>query len=129
MGLFDFVKKKDNTKQSNKYKLVDTFFIDQADYIKFLVSSKLTIIANDAGTCFAELSKEDNRFLYRLIWDDGKFIGDYIKPFRATQVNVNRFNKGCKILADRLNLYIDSGDINSIPSEPPAFGNLTASLD
>jgi hypothetical protein len=110
----------------NKYDLIDQFFIDQGDYAKFLVGSKLRIISNDETTCFAELSKEDGCFLYKLTWlKDGKFIGDYVKPFRATMENIDTFNEGCRILADRLTIYIETGNIDSVPSEPPAFKELT----
>jgi len=110
----------------NKYDLIDKFFIDQDDYTKFLIGLKQRVIANDEATCFAELTKEDGCFLYKLTWlKDGKFIGDYIKPFRATNDNINTFNEGCKILADRLTIYIETGNIDLVPSEPPAFKELT----
>ena len=111
----------------NKFNLIDHFFTDQQDYIKFLVGLKQRIIANDEGSCFAELTKEDGCYLYILTWhNDGKFIGDYVKPFRATIDNIHTFNNGCKILADRLEIYIETGDLKLVPSEPPAFGELTA---
>jgi hypothetical protein len=48
----------------NKYNLIDNFFIDQEDYIKFLVGLKQRTIANDEATCFAELTKEDGCFWF-----------------------------------------------------------------
>jgi len=110
----------------NKYDLIDKFFIDQDDYTKFLVGLKQRVIANDEATCFAELTKEDGCFLYKLTWlKDGKFIGDYVKPFRATIDNINTFNEGCRILAERLTIYIETGNIDLVPSEPTAFKELT----
>lgn len=110
----------------NKYNLIDTFFIDQGDYIEFLVGLKQRIIANDEQTCIAELTKEDGCFIYKLIWlKDGKFIGDYVKPFRASKDNINTFNEGCRIMADRLSIYIETGNIDLIPIEPPPFKELT----
>ncbi len=107
-------------------KLIEKFFTDKEDYLNFLISKKLRIIANDEGTCFAQLSKEGGYFSYTLNWrKDGKYIGDYVKPFRATDENVEIFNRGCKILAERLWVYIDTNDVSAIPSEPPAFGVLT----
>ncbi len=41
----------------NKYDLIDSFFIDQEDYIKFLVGLKERTIANDDANSFATLEK------------------------------------------------------------------------
>ena len=110
----------------NKYNLIDTFFIDQSDYINFLVTSKERVIANDDGDCFASLKKEDGHFIYILTWqEDGKFIGDYIKPFKGTDENILIFNAGCKIMSHRLAIYIESNKIELVPEIPPAFGILT----
>ena len=77
----------------NKYNLIDKFFIDQSDYINFLVTLKERVIANDDGNCFASLKKEDGHFIYILTWQkDGKFLGDYIKPFTGTEENISIFN-------------------------------------
>jgi len=110
----------------NKYNLIDTFFLDQSDYIKFLVTLKERIIANDEGSCFASLKKEDGHFIYILTWQkDGKFLGDYIKQFTGTEENISIFNSGCKIISDRLSIYIESNKIELVPEIPPAFGILT----
>ena len=110
----------------NKYDLIETFFIDQDDYLKFLVGLKERTIANDDATCFATLKKQDGCYLYTLTWlKDGKYIGDYVKPFRATKENLEIFNEGCKILAERLEIYIESNDINKVPNDFPAFRSLT----
>ena len=110
----------------NKYNLIDTFLLDQSDYIKFLVTLKERIIANDEGSCFASLKKEDGHFIYILTWQkDGKFLGDYIKQFTGTEENISIFNSGCKIISDRLSIYIESNKIELVPEIPPAFGILT----
>ena len=110
----------------NKHNLIDKFLHDQDDYIKFLVSLTQRIIANDEGTCFAELKKEDGCFLYTLTWlKDGRFIADYVKPFRATKENIDIFNNGCKIMAQWLEIYIDTDDINAVAEDTLAFGVLT----
>lgn len=110
----------------NNYNLIDTFFIDQNDYLDFLLNKRERTIANDEATCFATLKKSEGCFLYTLTWlKDGKYIGDYIEPFRATKGNIEIFNFGCKIMAERLSLYIDSQDAKSVPNNPPAFGVLT----
>jgi hypothetical protein len=110
----------------NKYNLIEEFFNDQEDYISFLLGNSKRILANDEGTCFAELTKEDECYIYKLTWlADGKFIGDYVKPFKATEDNVNTFNEGCKILAERLSIYIETGNVNLVPIAPPVFKHLT----
>ena len=106
--------------------LIEKFFTDQNDYITFLVGLKERTIANNDATCFAQLTKEDDCYLYKLTWfPNSKFIGDYVKPFRATKENVAQFNEGCKILADRLQIYIETNDVNSVPDSPLPFGDLT----
>ena len=106
--------------------IIDKFFSNEKEYISFLVRLKEKLLANQDGTCLAQLSKEGDCYLYKLTWlPDGKFIGDYVKLFPATTENVNQFNEGCKILAERLRIYIETDDENSVPDSPLAFGNLT----
>ncbi len=93
----------------SKFTLMDTFFIDQQDYIDFLVLKKQRTIANNYATCFAAVKKQKGYFLYTLTWvKDGRYIGDYVKAFRATVENIDKFNLGCKILADRLSIYLET---------------------
>lgn len=109
-----------------EYNLIESFFKNQNDYITFLVGLKERVIANDEGTCFAELKKLKGCFLYTLTWmPNRRYIGDYVKPFRASLENIKTFNQGCKILADRLLIYLESDDISLVPTYPPAFGYLT----
>lgn len=107
--------------------IIESFFSSQQEYTEFLVSKKQITIASDTGIYFAELKKEDGFFLYTLTCNlnSRKFVGDYVKPFRATLENIELFNNGCKIIAERLIKYIETGDINSVPTLPPAFGVLT----
>lgn len=131
------VKIKDNLAENhkfdnllNKYHLIDHFFIDQNDYITFLVDKKERMIVNDEMTCSAELKKVENeKWSYVLTQLNGehKYIGDYIIPFKASKENIDIFNKGCKIKAERLAIYIETNDIKQVPNEPSAFGNLTFS--
>lgn len=110
----------------NKYDLLDTFFIDQKDYEDFLFFKKQRTISNDEATCFAELTKENDCFLYTLTWlEDDRYIGDYVKLFDPSPENIETFNLGCKIIAERLVIYIDTNEIDLVPSEPPAFAELT----
>jgi hypothetical protein len=112
--------------QSSNYNLIDIFFTNTDEYIKFLTSQKSVSIANNEGTCIATLTKEGDHYIYRLDWiKDGKYIGDYIIPFRATQENINKFNQGCKIMAERLALYIATNNAESALGDTTAFGDLT----
>ena len=49
--------------------------------------------------------------------------------FSCFQRNLEIFNHGCKLLAERLTIYIETGDIRLVPMEPPVFGNLTHILE
>lgn len=110
----------------NKYSLIESFFTDTNEYLRFLISSKKMCTANKEGTCMAILEKKDECFLYTLNWlENGKYIGDYVKPFRATKENIDTFNEGCKILAERLEIYIDTNDVSKVPDDFPAFKHLT----
>jgi hypothetical protein len=112
--------------KDNGYNLIDKFFTDTSEYVKFLTSQKSVSIANNEGSCMATLSKEGDYYIYRLDWTkDGKYIGDCIMPFKATQENIDKFNQGCKIMAERLALYIESNNTKLIPTNPAAFGSLT----
>ena len=39
--------------------------------------------------------------------------------------NIKIFNEGCKILAERLEIYITTNNEAKVPMYPPAFGVLT----
>ena len=110
----------------NKYNLIETFFKDEEDYISFLVGLKERCIANDEATCMAQLKKEDGNYIYLLHWlKDGRYVGDYIKPFKASKENIDLFNKGCKIIAERLQIFLQTDDSSKVPNDFPAFGELT----
>jgi hypothetical protein len=110
----------------NKYNLIESFFSNQEEYIRFLAGLEDLTIANEEATCMAKLEKIDGCFFYRLFWlENGKFIGDYVKPFKASKENIETFNNGCKVLAQRLEVFIDTNDVNQIPNDFPAFKELT----
>ena len=111
---------------TNKKKLVDCFFIDQIDYFDFQNFGTEKVVENEAKTCRAVLRKEGNVFLYTLTWlDDDVIIGEYVKTFTANIENIEKFKFGCKILANRMNVYLRTKNIHSIPEYPKAFGDLT----
>jgi hypothetical protein len=110
----------------SKQNIIQSFFVDTNDYIDFLVSKTQVIIASNSEEYFAELKKEKDCFLYTLTYvRNGKYIGDYVKPFRGTPKNIDTFNNGCKILAERLLIYLETRNISAVPCTPPAFGALT----
>lgn len=110
----------------NEQNMLEKFFIDKEDYIDFLVSKKQLTREIEDGTILADLKKEDDCFLFILTWmQDGRFVGDYVKPFQATPDNILIFNNGCNILAERLRIYVETNDVSKVPSIPPAFGILT----
>ncbi len=46
--------------------LIDNFFSDEEDYITFLVGLKERTIPNDDRTCFAQLTKQGDCYIYKL---------------------------------------------------------------
>jgi hypothetical protein len=110
----------------NRYHLIESFFSSQEEYIDFLNKGNTIIKSNDEQACLAELKHHHNYFSYTLIWlKDGKFIGDEVIVFDSSLENVDTFNRGCKIIADRLAIYIDKNNPFEVPDLPPAFGDLT----
>ena len=111
---------------SNERNLITSFFTNLEDYNRFCQKLRGLVIANNEGTVFAELEKKEGYFLYTLTWlEDQKYIGDYIKVFEPTEENIKVFNDGCRILAERLEIYITTNDEAKVPMYPPAFGELT----
>ena len=112
----------------NKLPLVDSFFDDVHNYLDFLLNKQEKGLATPNGESMAILKKISiDKWTYELCWiADNKFISYDVKPFKATISNVQKFNEGCKILAERLEIYIRTGNKNQVPTNPPAFGDLTA---
>lgn len=109
----------------NNRNLIESFLYDVNDYVSFRIL-KERMIANDEGTCFAQLINEYGYYKYLLTWHvDGKYIGDYVKVFEPTEENIKIFNEGCRILAERLEIFIATNDAAKVPINPPAFGVLT----
>lgn len=59
-------------------------------------------VANDDGSCFASLEKGVGKWTYILEWHDGKFVGEHLKPFRPSKENLEKFNNGCRGIANQL---------------------------
>ena len=82
--------------------------------------------ASNSMNCIAVLTKEDEtKFLYELTWKDGKFIAEYVLPFRASQENIDTFNRGAREVARRLRIYVETDDLSKVPNHPPAFEHLS----
>lgn len=113
-----------------KHNLIETFFTEPEEAIDFFVRLQKKGMASDDGKCIAMLEKvqlpntEGRVYKYVLSYEE-KYIGDYLKYFKPTRENINRFNEGCKILAERLEIYIETNDLSQVPENPPAFGDLT----
>ena len=113
-----------------KHNLIETFFSEPEEAIDFFVRLQKKGMASDDGKCIAMLEKvklpnsEIPGYKYVLSYEN-KYIGDYLKFFKPTCENIDQFNKGCKILAERLEIYIETNDLSKIPENPPAFGDLT----
>lgn len=122
MGLFDFFK---FGRRNMKYELIETFFEDLSDYMRFFLKLKEAKIATSDFSCVAILKKENDKYLYSLEWADGRWVGEYVWPFRANEKNLQLFHDGCAEVARRLRIYLETGDIDLVPMEPPAFGILS----
>jgi hypothetical protein len=106
-------------------KLLTKFFNNQEEYIDFLTSKQRMAIANEEGTCIADLNKTTAKFwTYTLTWKDGKYISEFIKPFRASAENIKFFNRGCEILAEQLKVYVETNDPAQVRLVPNPFGPL-----
>jgi len=113
-----------------KSDLIDRFFINTKDYDAFLSGLSVRKIANDDATCIASLTKDEGYMCYALTHlPSEKYISENAKYFDPTYKNVEQFNEGCKILADRLRIYLETDDYSRIPDTPPAFGDLTFDIN
>jgi len=108
-----------------KYEMVESFFDDLADYMRFLLKLKEAKRATSDFSCVATLKKEDDKYLYTLEWKDGKWVGEYVRPFRASEEHLRLFHAGCAEIARRLRIFLDTGDMEQVPKSPPAFGILS----
>ena len=60
----------------NNRNLIESFLYDVNDYVSFRIL-KERMIANDEGTCFAQLINEYGYYKYLLTWHiNNKYIGD-----------------------------------------------------
>ncbi|MFC1528181.1 hypothetical protein ACFL5D_05515 [Candidatus Neomarinimicrobiota bacterium] len=111
--------------KKTKHDIIDSFFVNKKDFQWFLNSKDGILLANDGGTCFAKLEKEEKYWIYKLIWEeDGTYIGEYIAPFQATDEKLKIFNAGCKLFAEWMEIYIETGSYDHVPETPSAFGPL-----
>lgn len=110
---------------NEKYEMIELFFQHPGEYMRFFLKLKTLSKATPGGDCIATLKKENGRYVYTLEWKNGQWISEDIKPFRANEENVRIFNAGCAELARRLRIYIETGDINQVPSKPLAFGRIS----
>ena len=108
-----------------KYELIESFFTDLGEYMKFLLKLAEAKRATSDFSCIATLKKEDDGFLYTLEWKDGRWVGEYVRPFRATEENLELFNVGCAEVARRFRIYLETDDAEKVPISPPAFGILS----
>jgi len=107
-----------------KYEMVESFFVDLSDYMHFLLKLKEAQVAISDFSCVATLKKEDDKYLYKLEWKDGKWVEEYVRPFRANEEHLRLFHAGCAEMARRLRTFLETGDLEQVP-KTPAFGILS----
>jgi hypothetical protein len=108
-----------------KYEMIESFFDDLSDYMRFFLELKEARRATPDFSCVATLRKEDGNYLYTLEWKDGQWVGEYVRAFRANEKNLRLFNSGCAEMARRLRIYLETDDIDQTPQTPPVFGVLS----
>ena len=108
-----------------KHELIDTFLDGPSEYMPFHDGLKKNIkkVSPD-GNCVASLKREEGKYLYKLTWKDGRYVGEYVRPFHPTESNIQKFNQGCAECARLLRIYLETGDISKVPMGP-AFGELS----
>jgi tetratricopeptide (TPR) repeat protein len=122
-----FFAQKAETVGIEKYEMIEEFFEDLNEYWRFFMNKRELSKETPCGKCTATLSKEeDGKWQYILEWwEDGKFCGENVRPFRANEENLRVFNKGCAEVARRLRIYLETKDFSKVPMKPPAFGRLS----
>jgi hypothetical protein len=92
--------------QMTRHNLIQEFFSEPEDAIKFFVQLKVLRFATSDGGCVATLTKEtDAKWIYVLEWKDGKVVCEHFKPFKPSKENIEKFNNGCAGLADLFDQY------------------------
>ncbi|MFC1591343.1 hypothetical protein ACFL43_02345 [Thermodesulfobacteriota bacterium] len=108
-----------------KREILETFFTNPEDAVNFFVQLRELRFPSESGDSIACLKKENaEKWTYELTWTDGRFVGEHIKPFKPSQENIAKFNKGCKGMAELLNRYLDTDDLSAITSLPSPFGDM-----
>lgn len=108
-----------------KFETMGQFFTNLFAYMDFLLNLKETKRASSDLSCIATLKKENGSYLYDLAWKDGKFVSEYVRPFRASEENLQIFNAGCVEIERRLKIFLETRDSKLVPMSPPAFGVLS----
>ena len=112
-------------KQKNKYDLIQEFFSNAEDAVQFFLQLKELRFKNEDESCMAVLKKTtDYKWTYELIWKDGKFVGEHIKPFKPSRNNIEKFNNGCRVMAKLLEKYIDTNDMSVAANYRSPFGDM-----
>lgn len=110
----------------NNYDLIEEFFTSQEQITKFFVQLGTLKIANPDMTCVASLEKKEDYWVYLLEHlPSGKYLGENVKSFKPSFENYNKFNKGCKELANMLEMYIDADDLSVVSMDAKPFSDLT----
>jgi len=103
-----------------------TFFDDVADCERFLQTLKEAARAEASGKVIAKLVKgSPDRWNFTIEAPNGKFIGDHLAPFVASEENVATFNRGVADMAQRLRAYLATNDLQRVAQPPAPFAELT----
>jgi len=108
-----------------EYELIETFFNDLGEYMRFYLRLEEEAQETSDHSCTATLRKQGDRYLYTLHFKDGHYLAEYLHRFRPNEKSLALFHAGCREMARRLRVFIDTGDITQVPKQPPVFGALS----
>lgn len=105
---------------------LERFFDSVEDCERFVSKQSLAKRETADGGCIGCLEKEtQDRWLFTLSLSADRLVGDYVSPFAPTDDNVSTFNRGVADLAQRLRIFVATGDFERVPQQPSPFAELT----
>ena len=105
-------------RQNMNRPLIRRMFESVSEYLEFLRSGRKISRSTPDGFCVATLKKTPyGWFEYHLAAGPIGSIYERIFPFRATEENLALFHAGCSKVADRMEAYFETGDMEEFEHE------------
>jgi len=93
-----------------KYDFALDLFPDIEDLTRFFVAKGKRMVMNNDQTSWASITKEDDKWVYYLNYDDGKIeghIGEHLKYFKPSLANYEKFLEAEQEIAVLFELFLD----------------------